>query len=180
MPETMRDFVKKKEEKEKEEIIDILEKQVEQEHILVSLYEETEKDIKSSAVRHLLHMIQLDSKKHVDICQLVIDVLRGEEVLKEEKEDLKKGLQRHIQLEKAAIEKANKILKNVWIRESEGLNELVKKWRNDEKEHHKALKKLAEKPFIRISERDFFAAFKTTEELEERYRKTYHRRKRND
>ncbi|UCH02753.1 MAG: hypothetical protein JSV20_02915 [Candidatus Bathyarchaeota archaeon] len=177
MPETMRDFHKKRDEKEKEEAIDILTKQLETEYKLVSLYEETEKAIKSSAVRHLLHMIQLDSKKHIDICQLVIDILQGEEVLKEEKEDLKKGLQRHIELENEALEKANKLLRNVWIREIEGLQELVKKWRSDEKEHHKALKKLAEKPFIRISERDFFSAFKTTEELEERYRKTYQHRK---
>lgn len=59
----------------------------------MTLYKETAKEINSSAVKHLLHMISLDSRKHIDICQLVIEVLKGEDVLKEEKGELMTRMQ---------------------------------------------------------------------------------------
>ena len=169
MPKTGYELIKEREEKDKEEVIDLLSKQLEVERTLVRLYKETEKDIESSAVKHLLHMIQLDSRKHIDICQLVIEVLQDEDVLKEEKKEFLKGLQRHIELEKQAIDTANKILRNVWIRETKGLNELIKKWRNDEKEHHKTLKQLVSKTFFRTSPWDF--QIMSSEQLEERYKR---------
>jgi rubrerythrin len=137
----MHDQIKEREEKEKEEVIDLLSKQIDVERKLVNLYKETVKDIKSNVVKHLLHMISLDSSKHIDICQLVIEVLQEEDVLKKEKGELLTGLKQHIELEIDAIDKANKILRNVWIRETKGLSELIKKWRNEEKEHHTMLKK---------------------------------------
>lgn len=169
MSKTTKDRIRDREEKEREDVIDLLGKQVKVERKLVSLYEETEGDIKSSAVKHLLHMIQLDSKKHIDICQLVIKVLTGEDVLKEEKEELMKGLQKHIKLEKEALDRSKKILANVWIRQNKGLRELINTWRKDEREHHKVLKKLAGKTFFRISDFDFGAMLKLPEQLEERY-----------
>jgi rubrerythrin len=171
----MHDQIKEREEKEKEEVIELLRKQVDVERNLVTLYKETVKDIQSSAVKHLLHMISLDSRKHIDICQLVIEVLQGEDVLKEEKGELVTGLQRHLKLENDAIESANKILRNVWIRETKALNDLIKTWRNDEKEHIKTLKKLSGKTFFRIGGHDL-AALRSTEELEERYRKQKRKR----
>ena len=177
MPKTMHEQIKEREEKEKGEVITLLRKQVEVERKLVQLYKESTKDIKSKAVKHLLHMISLDSRKHIDICQLVIDVLKGEDVLKEEKEELLPGLKRHIELEMDAIDKANKILRNVWIRETKGLSELIKKWRNEEKEHHTMLKKLAGKTFFRVGEYDLFAGLRSPEELEQRYIKLQRRQK---
>jgi rubrerythrin len=176
MSKTMHERIKEREEKEKEEVINLLSIQVELEQKLVNLYKETSKDIKSNAVKHLLHMISLDSRKHIDICQLVIEILQGEDVLKEEKEELMTGLKQHMDLEKEAIERGNKILRNVWIQETKGLNELIKKWRNDEKEHHTMLKKLVGKTFFRIGDFDFSAALKSTKELEERYRKLKRKR----
>ncbi len=172
----MHDLIKEKEEKEKEEVIELLSKQVEVERKLVTLYKETVKDMQSSAVKHLLHMISLDSRKHIDICRLVIAVLQGEDVLKEEKGELMTGLKRHIELEKEAINRGNKILGNVWIQETKGLRDLIKKWRDDEKEHHTTLQKLVGKTFFRVGEYDFSAVFKSTKELEERYRKLKRKR----
>jgi rubrerythrin len=169
--------VREEKEKEKEEVIDLLNKQIDVERNLVNLYKETAKDIKSNDVKHLLHMISLDSRKHIDICQLVIVVLQGEDVLKEEKGEILTGLKQHIELEKEAIDKANKILGNVWIRETKGLSELIKKWRNEEKEHHTMLKQMVGKTFFRIDEFDFAAVFKSKAELEERYEKYFRIRK---
>lgn len=171
MSKITKNITGKKEEKEKEDAIDLLSRQVEVERKLVSLYKNAEEDIKSRAVKHLLHMIQLDSRKHIDSCQLIIEVLKGEDILKEEKEEIMKGLQRHITLEEEALDRAKKLLENVWIREMKGLKELVIQWRNDEKKHHKALKKLVGKTFFRISDFDFPAAFKSPEELEWKYQK---------
>jgi Txe/YoeB family toxin of Txe-Axe toxin-antitoxin module len=120
-------------------------------------------------------MIQLDSLKHMDICQLVIDVLQGEDVLKKEKEEVIKGLQRHISLEKDSINTAKTVSDKDLIRKTDGLKELIKKWRKDEEEHHKSLRNLVGKAFFATGD-DPFALFKTPEELEERYSK-YERRR---
>ena len=169
MPDTIRDLINQREEKEKQEVIDLLQKQLDVERRLVDLYETTHRAIESKAVRLLLHMIQLDSRKHIDICQLVISVLQGEDVLKEEREYVIQGLQQHLKLEQAAIDMANKILKNVWIEETEGLKELIRTWRDEEKDHHKTLKKLADQRFFRMDPFDFVGFWRSTDELEERY-----------
>ena len=164
-------WVREREEKEKENVIALLQKQLSVEDELVQLYEETAAVIKSRPVRHLLHMIQLDSRKHIDICQMVIEILQGEEMLSDKKEELIEGLQRHIELEQGSIDRANEMLKNVWIKETQGLKELIEKLRNDEKRHHKALKKLAEKAFFRLDPNEMVAIFRNMEWLEERYKR---------
>jgi hypothetical protein len=116
-------------------------------------------------------MIQLDSQKHVDICQLVIDLLNWEDLLKEEKQEFVRGLKRHIELEGTAISRANELLKNDWIRQNQGLEWLIKKWRDDEREHHRSMLKLADKRIFRMDPLDAIAALKGTEFVEERYRK---------
>lgn len=154
---------KEMEERKKDEVLDLLRKQLEIEGELVNLYGKTLSDIESSPVRHLLHMIELDSRKHIDICLAAIEVLQGEDILKS-KSELTEGLQKHIELEKDSIDRAGKILKNIWIRENKGLNELIKKLRNDEKEHHKALKNLAKKEFFQVEYGDLYGVFRDPEE----------------
>lgn len=166
-------IIKEREEREKQEALDLLRTQMTVEGELVKLYERTEGEMKSSAVGHLLHMIQLDSRKHIDICQTVIEVLQGEEVLTQEKKELIEGLQRHVDLEKGSIERANKILKNVWIRETKGLEQLIKRLRDDEREHHKTLKKLTGRAFFREDPFEF-GMFR---DKEARYERRIKRRK---
>ena len=89
------------------------------------LYEESVRSIKSSPVMHLLHTMRLDSRKHIEICQAAIEVLEGQQFIAPEKKELVEGLKRHVELEKEAIARANKILENPWIQESPGLRELV-------------------------------------------------------
>lgn len=168
--------VREREELEKKGVIEILRTQIEVEVEAQSLLEETSKEIESTAVNALLRMIALDSMKHVGILQLIIDILQGEDILVEEKGEIMKGLRRHIEVERDSMDRSKKLFKNVWISQNEGLKELVKIWRNDEREHHKILNKLSKKMFFRVTS-DFGNLVKTSEMLEERYTK-YERKKR--
>jgi len=161
--------MKIKESRAKEEAIGLLREQMKIEGELVGLYEKTASEIKNKPVRHLLHMIQLDSRKHISICQTSIEILQGEDVLEEEKKELIKGLKAHMELEKNSIDRASEMLNNVWIRENKALTELIKKLRDDEKRHHKMLQKLAEKPFFRLDPDDWTLIFRDADWVEQRY-----------
>ncbi len=164
------DRIKEREEKEREAVIALLREQMRVEGELVGLYERTAPDLENKPVRHLLHMIQLDSRKHIDICQTAIEILEGEEVFSEDKPELAEGLKEHMELEKGSIDRVNEILKNVWISENQALNEMVKKMRDDERRHHETLRKLVEKPFFRFDPRDFTVIMRGVEFAEERYK----------
>lgn len=71
-------------------------------------------------------------------------------MVKPEKKKLIVELGPHTELKKDSIDRTNKILKNFWIRENKCLNELIKKLKKDEKEHHNALKRLSGKEFFRV------------------------------
>ena len=175
---TVIDRVKEREEKEKEEVIDLLREQMKVEDQLVGLYERTAPDIKNKPVRCLLHMIQLDSKKHIEICKLAIEVLEGEEVFSEDKTEIIGGLRDHVELEKGSIDRANEMLKNVWISENQALSEMIKKLRDDERSHHETLRKLTEKPFFRFDPQDLMVIMRGFEFAEERYRRSKELRER--
>ena len=160
------------EEKEKQEAIRLLREQMEVEGRLVGLYERTHKEIENRPVRHLLHMIQLDSQKHIDICRTAIEILEGEDVLRDERRELLTGVREHVELEEGSIRRANEMLKNVWIRENKAVSELIGKLRDDERRHHDALKKLSEKTFFRLDPNDFTVIMRGTEFAEERYRRS--------
>ncbi|MCJ7631978.1 hypothetical protein MUP77_06240 [Candidatus Bathyarchaeota archaeon] len=156
---------------ERKEAVKVLQKQVTVESELVRLYEDTVGQVQSSAVRHILHMMALDSMKHIDLCQTVMEVLEGADILQPEKGELIQGLHRHLALEKESIDVGNTLLKNGWIRETRGLKELVKKFRDEEKEHHRTLTKLAESAYFRKDETGdaVLAMFRDEDWFERRY-----------
>ena len=149
MSAAARDMIREREEKERLDALNLLKEQLKVEEELIADYKKSESEINSKAVRHLLNMHHLDSQKHVYLIQTVIDVLEGNQILSEEKEELVEGLKRHMEIEKESIDRADRILKNVWIRETKGLNDLIKRLRDDEREHHKALQKLSTRHFFR-------------------------------
>jgi len=167
----MADPRKEPEEWEKKEAIELLREQMKIEAECILHYNDTASEIKNKPAKHLLNMLQLDSRKHVEICRIAIDMLQGEDILEPEKEDIRESIQHHIELEKESVEMGNKLLKNTWIKESKGLRELIKRFRDDEKRHHTALKKLVDKPFYRIDPNDFVAKFRDPKFLDERYRR---------
>ena len=165
-------MTEKLEEKKGEEVVSLLQQQIKAEGKLIGLYEKTEQNVQSKAVRHLLHTIQLDSMKHIDICRTAIEILQGEDVLKEEKRDLREKLKEHVELEKGSIDRANKMLKNVWIKENKAVKELIEKLRDDEKRHTEALRKLTNKTFFRWDGmHDFINVLRDTEWEDERRRR---------
>jgi len=161
--------------KEKEEVIKLLNNQLEVEKELKKFYEEAEGEAKSTPIKHILHMHQLDSMNHIDICLTVIEVLLGEDILTPEKKELYEILRNHIDLEKDSLKRIEKIMSNEWINKNQGLNELMKMLREDDKRHHQALIKLSDENFFAVFD-NISTIFKSPEELEERYIK-YERHK---
>ena len=158
-----------REEKDRKEIVETLIEQLEIECQLVGLYEEYESGTENKALRRIMQMFRLDSQSHINLLQAVIEVLEGEDVLIEDKKDLKESLVKHLELEAESIKNANRILGKQFINETLGLKLLLEIWRDDEKRHHKVLQELTTKAFYQIGINDFVALFRDEEFLEERY-----------
>jgi len=158
-----------REEKDRKEIVETLIEQLEIEGQLVGLYEEYESGTENKALRRIMQMFRLDSQSHINLLQAVIEVLEGEDVLIEDKKDLKESLVKHLELEAESIKNANRILGKQFINETLGLKLLLEIWRDDEKRHHKVLQELTTKAFYQIGINDFVALFRDEEFLEERY-----------
>jgi len=157
------------EKKEREEAISLLKNQIEIEGQLIDQYHEYGAKVGNPGVRRMLHMIMFDSQKHIEALQTVIDNLEGRDILKDDRMDLREGLRRHIELELESIKAAEKVLDYSWLRKTPGLKEIIEAWRDDEKRHHRMLKKLSEKSFIKVDPNDFSTMFRSDEQLEERY-----------
>ena len=165
-------FYRHLDKEDREEAIRLLREQMQVEGELVGLYEKSHSKIENLPVRHLLHMIQLDSLKHIDMCQTAIELLQGEDVLKEEKQEMIRGLSEHVKLEEGSINRATKLLGNIWIRENKAVEELIKKLRDDERRHHDALMRLSKKTFFRLDPEDFGVILRGPEFAEERYKRS--------
>jgi len=118
-----------------------------------------------------MQRFRLDSQRHINMLQAVIDVVEGEDVFIEDKKELHESLEKHLALEAEALKRANKVLSKQIINETQGLKTLLEIWRDDERRHHKALRELTKKTFYHISATDMVAIFKGEEFLEERYLK---------
>jgi hypothetical protein len=159
------------EEEDREEIVETLTEQLEIEGQLVGLYEEYEHGTENKALKRVMQMFRLDSQRHINILEAVVEVIEEEDVLIEDKKDLKESLVKHLELEAEAIKMANKVLGKQIINETLGLKMLLEIWRDDEKRHHKALKELSTKTFYQLGFTDMVALFRDEEFLEERYLK---------
>jgi hypothetical protein len=157
---------------EKNEVLDILRRQLQTEGELVGLYEGHERETENLAMKRLMQMYRLDSQRHINILQAAIEIIEGEEVYIENKKTLARTLKKHLELEEEALKTANKILNKVWIDENKGLKGLLQFWRDDEKRHHAGLKKLTSKIYFRIDSRDMVVLFRDEDFLEERYRRS--------
>ena len=147
-------------ERDREEALALLQEQLEAEKKLVELYTKTSEFIISGPVKRLLHSLKLDSRKHIEFCQAIIDVLQSDGLPRDEREELMVGVERHLKMEEEAIDRLNTISNNTWISESPGLSELIRKFQNEEREHHEFLLKLASKKFIREDPLDLFTVFR--------------------
>jgi len=152
---TMREVLDEKERKMQAEAVSLLNKQIDVEREIIGLCRKTAENVESPAVRHLLHSIELDSAKHIHICQTSIEILSGEELAREEKQQFTEELERHIELEKDSIDRVGRIKGIQLVRENKGVDRLMKNLSDDEKRHHKMLRKLISQPFYRVDPNDF-------------------------
>ena len=157
--------------KEREEVVEMLKTQLQTEGKLIGLYEEHERKTGNKAIKRLMQMYRLDSQKHINIIQAAIEVIQGEEVFIEDRKPLAETLKQHLELEKEALDNANKILNKIWVEENKGLKGLLELWREDERRHHKGLKEITSRPYIRLNSNDMVTLFRGEEFLEERYRR---------
>lgn len=155
----------------KKEAIETLREQLKVEGQLIGLYEEHERLSENKAMRRIMQMFRLDSQRHINILQAAIEIIEGEEVYIEDKKPLAETLEKHLALEKKALDNANKILGKSWVDENKGLKGLLQLWRDDEKRHHQAIKDLTSNTYLRLGSNDMVALFRGEEFLEERYRK---------
>ena len=156
----------------KQEAVEMLRGQLKVEGKLIGLYEKQERDSDNKAMKRVMQMFRLDSQRHINILEAAIEIIEGQEVFIEDKKPLAETLEKHLALEKQALDNANKILGKAWVDENKGLKGLLQLWRDDEKRHHKAIKDLSSKTYLRIASNDMVAIFRDEEFLEERYRKS--------
>jgi len=156
----------------KQEAVEMLRNQLKVEGELIGLYEEHERKTNNKAMKRFMQMFRLDSQRHINILEAAIEIIEGEEVFIEDKKPLAETLEKHLELEKQALDNANKILGKSWVDENKGLKGLLQLWRDDEKRHHKAIKDLSSNTYLRPASNDMVALFRGEEFLEERYRKS--------
>jgi hypothetical protein len=141
---------------EKSEALRLLDEQLQTEKRLVEMYEETSdlilseparwllhmlqmdsrKHIVSEPARWLLHMLQMDSRKHIAIFNLAIEILEGRRIEEPDRQEVSVGLEKHLELEKQSLERAREIRGNRFVKENSGLSRLMEIWSDDERHHH--------------------------------------------
>ena len=134
----------------KDEAIKLVREQLKVEVELIRCYRESAATLDNGPARNLLKMIEIDSMKHKDLCQLALAILQGEDMQTPSKEHFEETLKPHHDLEEGAIDRLNTVLKNPWIKQNKGLTALIKNMRNDEKRHHDSLENLIDKTFARL------------------------------
>jgi rubrerythrin len=155
----------------KNKVIEDLRNQIEVEHQLVKLYEEQEEKTEFQALKRLMRMYSLDSLRHINILEAAIENIEGEETFLEDRAVLAATLGKHLELESEALGNVNKILSETWVDENWGLKGLLQLWRDDERRHHAALRKIVERPYFRLERWDLLALFRGVDWLEERHKR---------
>ncbi len=145
---------------EKAEALNLMKEQLETEERLVELYKKTAKLIVGEPARWLLHMLKMDSRKHVEIFRMAIEILEGREVSREDRIEIATGLKKHLELEKSSVERGEKLMRNPWVRDNSGLSRLMEAWSGDEREHHRSLQRLKEEGFMRENALDAYTNYR--------------------
>ena len=132
--------------KRNDKLVQLIKEQIEIEKENVRQVGETEKKVGNAAAELFLNVIKLDSKKHVDIFNGLLKVLRGippSKTLWEHRMEsyidpfvVKRELENHMEREDAMIVHVEEEIKQT---EDEGLELLLQHIADDERKHHKIL-----------------------------------------
>ena len=147
-------------ETQRTEAIDVIKLQIETERQLIKLYSDTQGLVIDEQVRRLLHSLQLDSIKHLEMCVTAVEVLEGDVLHGEGRVELGVGLERHMELEEEAFKRAELLLRNPWVSENEGLRRIIEAWRDEEVAHHGLLRDLTGGRFTRQRLMDAFSGYR--------------------
>lgn len=131
----------------KEELLQLLKRQVEIEKINVEQVNKTEGKVGNAAAKLFLHVIGVDSQKHADILKGMIEVLDKippSKGLWEHKLEsyvdpfvVEKELENHMEREAKMISHVEKEINRT---KDEGIKQLLQHILEDEKKHHQILK----------------------------------------
>ena len=132
--------------KRNDKLVQLIKEQIEIEKENVKQVGETEKKVGNAAAELFLNVIKLDSKKHADILNGILKVLRGippSKTLWEHRMEkyidpfvVKRELENHMDRETAMIVHVEEEIKQT---EDEGLKLLLQHIADDERKHHKIL-----------------------------------------
>ena len=79
----------------------------------------------SEPAKWLLHILQMDSRKHIAIFEMAIKILEGQRIGDEDRQEITVGLVKHLEQERESIERAKEIRANLWVNENSGLSRLM-------------------------------------------------------
>lgn len=149
-------------EHEKTEALNLLNQQLQTEKKLVEMYEETSPLILSEPAKWLLHILQMDSRKHIAIFDMAIKILEGQGIEEDDRQEITVGLEKHLKLERISIERSKKIRANRFVKENSGLSRLMETWSADERRHVKTLQRLRDERFTRMDAFDAYTQYRRT------------------
>jgi len=121
------------------ELEKLLRDQMELEKSTAEILSSTVQNTRNSIVRLFLDRLVLDSLKHADMLQALIDLSAGALVTVVDKEDMKTSLEKHVQQEKKMLSRLEEILKRVGDPKAKSL---LKQIAEDERRHHKILEEV--------------------------------------
>jgi rubrerythrin len=124
------------------ELIAFIESQISLEEEIVKKSNESVENIKNVLVRELIRGIAMDSKKHALLLKALHGMLQGPTPLIEEEnfDEIKKTIERHIELEAEAIETYRELLKK--YDQDSRVKTVISEIHKDEVRHHAFLQKL--------------------------------------
>ena len=128
----------------------------------MEMYEETSDLILSEPARWLLHMLQMDSRKHIAIFNVAIEILEGRRIEEPDRQEMSVGLEKHLELEKKSLERASEIRGNRFVKENSGLSRLMEIWSDDERHHHRTLQRLRDERYTRMNALDAYTEYRRT------------------
>jgi rubrerythrin len=97
--------------------------------------------VQNPLVKHFLHRIILDTKKHSDTYQLLIDLNRRAVVGEVDRKEMSGELTHHIGNESRMMDNAAKIVHRI---QDKSTKKILEEILNDERQHHKILQDLYE------------------------------------
>jgi len=126
---------------DKNETLDFIDKQIELENRIIAIVEENVEKLGNDFVKDLLLGVAQDSRKHAALLRSLRRAVEGPTpfISTQERDKIAAGIQKHIDLEKTAIETYGELVEKS---DNEQVKTIAAMIREDELKHHALLKEL--------------------------------------